>query len=178
MRVKPTLPHLLQPFTDVSVCVCLCVSHSIVSAAPWTIACQALLSMEFSRQEYWSGLPFPFPGDLPITVRVSYTTGRFFTIWTTRVLSEMIPNFPYPWKEQSGNPEILMSIERHWGHEESLEKKDQRPTETIVLSVGTSQDGCPSLTLGPPPPSPPVTLKRIKSRNPEKTALICIDRIP
>ena len=32
---------------------------------PWTVACQALLSMEFSRQEYWSGLPFPFPGDLP-----------------------------------------------------------------------------------------------------------------
>ena len=32
---------------------------------PWTIACQAPLSMEFSRQEYWSGLPFPSPGDLP-----------------------------------------------------------------------------------------------------------------
>ena len=34
-------------------------------ANPWTIACQALLSMEFYRQEYWSGLPFPSPGDLP-----------------------------------------------------------------------------------------------------------------
>ena len=32
---------------------------------PWTVACQALLSMEFFRQEYWSGLPFPPPGDLP-----------------------------------------------------------------------------------------------------------------
>ena len=32
---------------------------------PWTIACQASLSMEFSRQEYWSGLPFPSPRDLP-----------------------------------------------------------------------------------------------------------------
>ena len=31
---------------------------------PWTIACQALLSLEFSRQEYWSGLSFPSPGDL------------------------------------------------------------------------------------------------------------------
>ena len=31
----------------------------------WTIACQAPLSMEFSRQEYWSGLPCPPPGDLP-----------------------------------------------------------------------------------------------------------------
>ena len=33
--------------------------------APWTVAYQAPLSMGFSRQEYWSGLPFPSPGDLP-----------------------------------------------------------------------------------------------------------------
>ena len=32
---------------------------------PWTVACQALLSIKLSRQEYWSGLPFPSPGDLP-----------------------------------------------------------------------------------------------------------------
>ena len=32
---------------------------------PWTIVCQAPLSMGFFRQEYWSGLPFPYPGDLP-----------------------------------------------------------------------------------------------------------------
>ena len=35
------------------------------SATPWTETHQAPLSMEFSRQEYWSGLPFPPPGDLP-----------------------------------------------------------------------------------------------------------------
>ena len=34
-------------------------------AIPWTVVCQAPLSMGFSRQEYWSGLPFPSPGDLP-----------------------------------------------------------------------------------------------------------------
>ena len=34
-------------------------------ATPWTVARQASLSMGFSRQEYWSGLPFPSPGDLP-----------------------------------------------------------------------------------------------------------------
>ena len=34
-------------------------------ATPWTVAYQALLSMGFSRQESWSGLPFPSPGDLP-----------------------------------------------------------------------------------------------------------------
>ena len=31
---------------------------------PWTAACQTPLSMGFSKQEYWSGLPYPFPGDL------------------------------------------------------------------------------------------------------------------
>ena len=42
-------------------------SCSVVSdsATPWTVACQAALSMGFSRQEYWSGLPRPSPGDLP-----------------------------------------------------------------------------------------------------------------
>ena len=34
-------------------------------ATPWTVAHKAPLSMGFSRQEYWSGLPFPSPGDLP-----------------------------------------------------------------------------------------------------------------
>ena len=34
-------------------------------ATPWTVAYQGPLSMGFSRQEYWSGLPFPSPGDLP-----------------------------------------------------------------------------------------------------------------
>ena len=47
-------------------CVCVCESESCSvmsnSLQPHE-ACQALLSMEFSRQEYWSGLPFPSPGD-------------------------------------------------------------------------------------------------------------------
>ena len=40
-------------------------SHVQLFATPWTIAYQAPPSMGFSRQEYWSGLPFPSPGDLP-----------------------------------------------------------------------------------------------------------------
>ena len=39
--------------------------HVQLFAAPWTVAHQAPLSMEFSREEYWSGLPSPPPGDLP-----------------------------------------------------------------------------------------------------------------
>ena len=47
--------------------MCALLSRSVMSnsATPWTVACQALLSMGFSRQEYWSGLPFPPPGNLP-----------------------------------------------------------------------------------------------------------------
>ena len=45
-------------------CVCV-LSHVRLFATPWTIAHQVPLSMEFSRQEYWSGLPCPTPGDLP-----------------------------------------------------------------------------------------------------------------
>ena len=40
-------------------------SHVQLFLTPWTVACQALLSMGFSRQEYQHGLPFPSPGDLP-----------------------------------------------------------------------------------------------------------------
>ena len=48
----------------------------------WTVACQAPLSLEFSRQEYWSGLPFLPPGDLPdsgIEPKSPASVGRFFT---------------------------------------------------------------------------------------------------
>ena len=41
------------------------VSRVRLFATPWTVAYQAPPSMGFSRQEYWSGLPFPSPGDLP-----------------------------------------------------------------------------------------------------------------
>ena len=47
------------------VCVLSRFSHVWLFATPWTVARQAPLSMGFSRQEYWSGLPCPPPGDLP-----------------------------------------------------------------------------------------------------------------
>ena len=42
-----------------------CFSHVQLFATLWTVDCQALPAMGFSRQEYWSGLPCPSPGDLP-----------------------------------------------------------------------------------------------------------------
>ena len=56
------LPVLRCWFSAACVHVCSC---DQLFVTPWTIAPQAPLSMGFSRQEYWSGLPFPPPGDLP-----------------------------------------------------------------------------------------------------------------
>ena len=49
----------------VCVCVCLVAQSCPTLAIPWTVIHQVPLSMGFPRQEYWSGLPFPPPGDLP-----------------------------------------------------------------------------------------------------------------
>ena len=68
--------HIGLPVWSYNVCVCVCVrtsvcahmcmymlSHVRFCAIPWTVTRQALLSMEFSRQEYWNRLPSPPPGD-------------------------------------------------------------------------------------------------------------------
>ena len=58
----------------------------LLFVTPWTVACQAPLSMGFSQQEYWSGLPFPSPGDLPdpgikpVSPLSSALAGGFFTL--------------------------------------------------------------------------------------------------
>ena len=67
------------------------VGHLVMynSAIPGVIACQAPLSIEFSRQEYWSGLPYPPPGHLPdpgiepTSLTSSAVIGRFFTTSAT-----------------------------------------------------------------------------------------------
>ena len=77
----------------VCVCVCVCVlgrfSHVQPFATPWTVAHQAPLSMGLSRQEYWSGLPCPPPGDLtnpgikPTSLMFPALAGKFFTTSAT-----------------------------------------------------------------------------------------------
>ena len=64
--------------------MCVCVLSRVqLFVTPWTVAHQAPLSMGFSRQEYWSGLPFPSPDDLPdpgIDPFSPALAGGFFTI--------------------------------------------------------------------------------------------------
>ena len=72
------------------VCMLSHLSRVRLFATPWTVACQAPLSMGFSKQEHWSGLPCPPPGDLPDpgfepkSLVFPALLGRFFTpsaIW-------------------------------------------------------------------------------------------------
>ena len=70
------------PTTDLQ-CTSTCMlSHIRLFVTSWTVPLQASLSMGFSRQEYWSRLPFPTPGDLPnpgIEPTSLALAGRFFT---------------------------------------------------------------------------------------------------
>ena len=66
--------------------LCIVTQSFWLFASPWTLAHQAPLSMEFSKEEYWNELPFPSPGDLPdsgIEPR-SLALQGFLTVWATR----------------------------------------------------------------------------------------------
>ena len=69
-------------------------SHVRLFATPWALAHQALLSMEFSKQVHWSGLPFPSPGDLlgsgneRVSLVLPALAGNFF--FTTRATWEAL----------------------------------------------------------------------------------------
>ena len=96
------------------VCVQSHFSHFWLFATPWTVVHQAPQSFEFSRQEYWSGLPFPPPWDLPdlgiepTSPTSSTLAGRFFTTsatlellkWKWKSLS-CVRLFAAPWTVQS-----------------------------------------------------------------------------
>ena len=73
--------NVLEYYCCVS-CVLRCFSRVRLFSTPWTVARQAPLSVGFSRQEYWSGLPFPSPGNPgiePASLVSSALAGRLFT---------------------------------------------------------------------------------------------------
>ena len=79
-------------------------------ATLWTVACQPPLSMGFSRQEYWSGFPWPSPGDLPylgiesMSLMSPALTCVFFTAGTTWEAYELyfMSNIPFTLTQLSG----------------------------------------------------------------------------
>ena len=85
---------LLHPLSSQTISSNQCMlgyfSHVQLFATPWTVALQASLSMGFSIKEYWSGLLFPAPGDLPdpgiepMSLMFPAWAGEFFTTTATR----------------------------------------------------------------------------------------------
>ena len=77
---------------DIPGCVCVCaqlLTCVLLFVTTWTVTCQAPLTMEFSRQKYWRGVPCPPPEDLsnpgiePLSLASPALTGGFLTTYTT-----------------------------------------------------------------------------------------------
>ena len=94
-------------------------------ASPWTVAHQAPPSMEFSRQEYWSGLPFPSPGDLPDPgIEPGSPHGRHCR-QRPKDYSKQMVDFPDAWRqEEKGMTEDEMA---GWHHRLSGHEFEQAP---------------------------------------------------
>ena len=74
-------------------CMCLDTRSCLTLCDPMNCSLPAPLSMSFPRQEYWRGLPFPSPGDLPnpgIKAHISCITGSFFAIWAASLPFEQL----------------------------------------------------------------------------------------
>ena len=67
-------------------------AHMLSHVTPWTAACQAPLSMDFSRQEYWSGLPFPSPGPFLKMIKNSTYLIRLLSGWTVTTYVKHLVN--------------------------------------------------------------------------------------
>ena len=112
--VSFSTPWLWVQRTQLLVYVCMCTLSGIrLFAAPLTVACQAPLFMEFPRQEYWSRLPFPTPGDPPdpgiepTFLASPALAGRFFTtstIWDAlrRLLEVLSVSSAQVWSPHRG----------------------------------------------------------------------------
>ena len=82
--------RMVQAFGHIGACMLSHFSHAQLFVTPWTLVHQTPLSIEFSRQEYWSGLPFPSSEDLPdpgiepvCVSYVSWISSGFFTTSAT-----------------------------------------------------------------------------------------------
>ena len=87
--MHPEFPRGDMVYSLVQTRCCLVAQSCLTLFDPWTVAHQASLSMDFPWQEYWNGLPFPSPGDLPnpgirlVSLLSPALAGGFFTPRTT-----------------------------------------------------------------------------------------------
>ena len=94
-------------------CLRVCSVTSVVSdsATPWTIALQTPLSMGFSRQEYWSGLPCPAPGDLPNTgIKPTFPMIPALIPYHRATWEEVLNIYTLPYIKQKTDKGLLYSM--------------------------------------------------------------------
>ena len=119
-------------------------SHVWLFVILWSVACQASLSMEFSKQEYWSGLPHPSPGDLPdpgmeSTSRMSPTMADGF--FTTNAMWEV---------QDSGPPLFNYSILNNLHMPVPKSQLSSEEMQTLLENISSVQfssvtQSCPTL---------------------------------
>ena len=115
-------------------CMLSCVQ---LFAIPWSVAHQALLSMEFSRQEYWSQLPFPAPGELPysgIKLQSLWSpalAGRFFT---TGVTWEAPSQIKWVFKRRISRARNYSLLSAESFHPQSLNPKMSIERKTYLIN--------------------------------------------
>ena len=136
-----------KSFCGVGVCACVytrvcaqSLSHVQLFVTPWTVARQALLSMGFSRQQYWSGLPRPSPGDLPHPVVRPASLALAGGFFTTEPLRKSLQNWN---PQQMEDVSILYSGEAHqevtWGQIKGTRKAHQEIGHLRPWSLSATQ---------------------------------------
>ena len=86
---------------------CMLSHFNCVQLTQWTVACQASISMGFSRQEYWSGLPCPSPRDLP-------DPGMWLCVKVKVKLLSLVWLFAIPWTVDYHAPLSVFSRQEYW----------------------------------------------------------------
>ena len=135
-------------YTHMYVYMYMCVLRGVwLYAAPWTVACQAPLSMEFSRQVYWSQLPFPTLGALPDLgiepMSCISCTGRQI-LYHQHHLGSGVHIYILFFRLFS-----RIDYYKHWVQLPILHSRSLLPTLYIVVNMCQSQT--PSLPCTPPP---------------------------
>ena len=112
-----------------------------LSTTPWTVALQAPLSTGFSRQGYWSGLPFPIPGDVPdpgikpVSLESPALARGFFYHCTTWEVPPML------YSGAVALEHLLLQLEGTWPHRTS--------THSVEAGGPYTLEGSPSLPTSP-----------------------------
>ena len=130
----------MRVFMCMFVCVCVCaqlLSHVWLFATPWTVTCQASLSMGFSRWEHWGGLEFPTPWDLPnpgiklASLASPELAGKFFTT--------ALPGLLW-WLRSKNPPANAGDMDRIPGSESSLEKEMATHSSILAWEISWTED--------------------------------------